>query len=72
MRQALGYKKQKRCEEITGRKYLSCWVRGGEEHYQALCWFTNKDADLVNYKERIFIPNYVSDSNVAERVWEEM
>lgn len=50
MRQRLGKKKHAKCERITGKKYLSCLVRGGTEHFRALCWFSNKDADYVNYK----------------------
>ncbi len=50
MRQRLGKKKHAKCEQIADKKYSSCLVRGGTEHFKALCWFSNKDADYVNYK----------------------
>ena len=53
-RQKLGKKKHKKCEEITGKKYDGCLVRGGQTHYTAICvYYDEKDIqhhDYVNYK----------------------
>jgi phosphoserine aminotransferase len=49
----LGEKKHKRCEEITGKKYDICLVRGGQEHFWAICCINTEKGqcrDYVNYK----------------------
>lgn len=49
----LGNKKHKKCEEITGKKYETCLVRGGNEHFWAACVYKEDGkykADWVNYK----------------------
>ena len=50
MRQRLGKKKHALCEKIGGKRYFNCYVRGGEPHFSALCWYSKCDADRVNYK----------------------
>jgi hypothetical protein len=49
----LGKKKHKLCEQITGKKYIRCMVRGGTKHFWALCITTDEGGskgDMVNYK----------------------
>jgi hypothetical protein len=49
----LGAKKHKICEEITGKKYDICLVRGGHEHFWATCCINTEHGqyrDYVNYK----------------------
>lgn len=53
-RQRLGKKKHKKCEDITGKKYEMCLVRGGTEHFWATCTYEddegNQKSDWVNYQ----------------------
>ncbi len=56
-KQRLGPKKHARCESVTGRKYRSCYVRGGWEHFNAECWWEDgKNADDVNWKAGTWTP----------------
>lgn len=48
-RQCLGEKKKRLCEQIAGREYTMCLVRGGTTHGQAQCWFVDDDGDPNNY-----------------------
>ena len=50
MKQRLGEKKLKLCQQIGGKDYFVCFVRGGRPHFQAECWYTQHDADWVNYR----------------------
>jgi hypothetical protein len=51
MKQVIGEKKHKLCEQIGGRKYQVCYTQK-HMHFIAECWFTTRDADYVNYKNR--------------------
>lgn len=60
MRCKLGPKKHRRCEEIAGRKYEDCLVRGGQTHFVAQCVRFPDDSgrritDLINYKTGEFL-----------------
>jgi len=51
----LGPEKHKKCEEITGKKYEFCTVRGNTQHYVASCSYKENDkwkSDYVNYKTK--------------------
>jgi len=53
MKQKLGEKKLKRCQQIGGKDYYVCYVRGGRPHFQAECWYVHRGAnwaDWVNYR----------------------
>ena len=50
MRQRLGKKKHELCEQIGGKKYQACLVRGNTEHFLAICVIDEWNADKVNYK----------------------
>ena len=52
MKNKIGGKLHKKCEEIANKKYSSCWVSGHYPHYQAECWLSRQDADWVDYKEK--------------------
>lgn len=57
----LGPKKHKKCEQITGKKYDRCLVRGGSTHFEAHCSYVDDNgvskADIVNYKTGEFEPD---------------
>jgi hypothetical protein len=50
----LGTKKVRLCNEIGGKPYTTC--RPCYVHYVARCWFTEDDADWVDYRNRIVVP----------------
>jgi hypothetical protein len=49
-KQRLGDTKLQRCRLVGGKPYVVAFVRGGWPHYTAECWYTEHDADWVNYK----------------------
>jgi hypothetical protein len=56
----LGPKKHARCEQIGGRQYDQCLVRGGDPHGWALCvWMENGQqyADRINYQTGTIEPD---------------
>ena len=62
MRQRLGLKKHKLCENIGKKKYDSCFVRGNTTHYVALCSYQQDGkqyTDAINYKTRQVLSDYV-------------
>lgn len=65
MKQKLGSKKHRLCEAKAGKKYIICLTRGGWKHFVAECWFTVRDADLVNWKTGEVEPD-VRDGKVVE------
>lgn len=66
MRQRLGAKKHKKCEQWAGKKYISCSVRGGSTHFLAMCWLTDSDCDYVNYKTGEVYPAILSGKFVKK------
>lgn len=56
MKNLLGPKKHKLCEEILGKKCIVCYTRGGSVHFLAECWWSERDADYVNYKYKVSFP----------------
>ena len=50
MRQRLGANKLARCCAVSGRNYSVALVRGNTQHFVARCWYSDRDADYVNYK----------------------
>ena len=67
MRQRLGENKHRKCEDITGKTYTSCLVRGNSKHYWAICWYSEQDADWVNYKTREW-EAYIRDGQSMSKV----
>lgn len=60
MKQVLGAKKHRLCEQIAGRAYRRCYTSGHYGHGIAECWFGDgdpvRDADTVNYVARTVAP----------------
>lgn len=56
MKQRLGKKKHKLCEEIAGKKYTQCWTSAKYGHFIAECWIDSSNADYVNWKKQTMKP----------------
>lgn len=60
MKQRLGMKKHRLCEQIAGRSYRACYTSGHYGHGWAECWYGEgervSDADYVNYQTRDLQP----------------
>ncbi len=56
MKQILGKKKHKLCEQIGMKKYSVCYVSAKYGHYVAECWINTHDADYVNYDKGYCYP----------------
>ncbi len=63
-RQVLGPKKLRKCCSITGKQYTQALVRGGSGHFWAICWYTDRDADWVNYETGEWEP-YTRDGRLS-------
>ena len=62
MKCRLGSKKHRVCEEVTGRKYSACFVRGGWDHHVAECQHRCEEGwyiDYVNYKKKTIVQEKV-------------
>ncbi len=73
MKQKIGQKKLEKCRKIGQKNYFRGWVRGGWEHYTALCFYQPKDtclenADLVNYKTGEWEPAIRDGAIVYQRI----
>ena len=51
MKQRLGEKKHRLCEEISGKSYTQCWTSAKYGHFIAECWIDTSNADRINYDE---------------------
>jgi hypothetical protein len=45
----LGLRKHRQCEQITGKKYDICLVRGNSAHYVAHCCYTIDGIQYIDY-----------------------
>lgn len=50
MKQRIGEKKLKKCSKILGIELVKGFVRGGWEHYFAMCFDANGYGYWINYK----------------------
>jgi hypothetical protein len=65
MKQRLSEKRQRRCEEIAGKRYRSCWANGTSlKHGIAECWWGERDADRVDMWGRQWWP-YIRHGQVV-------
>ena len=64
----LGPKKHKLCEQVTGKKYHVCYTRGGSVHFLAECWYSERDADYVNYKYKVWFPTIRDGQRVTGKI----
>ena len=68
MKQRLGKKKHKRCEQIASKEFSVCYTRGGRAHYVAQCFTKDKSGIYwVNYKtgEIAWIADYLCNKTTA-------
>jgi hypothetical protein len=70
MKQRLGEKKQRWCEEIAGRPYQACYVSAKWGHFVAECWFGEGerllDCDHVDWAGKTHEPKIRGGQIVPE------
>jgi hypothetical protein len=75
MKQRLGEKKHRLCEQIADRPYRRCYTSGHYGHGIAECWFGDgdplRDADEVNYVTRTVRPK-IRDGQAAPTPMDEL
>jgi hypothetical protein len=66
VKQRLSKKKLERCRQIGNKPYALAFTRGGWPHYTAECWYTQHDADWVNYKDGGPVSPYIRDGKFMD------
>jgi hypothetical protein len=67
MRQVLGQRKHRLCEDISGRTYVRCYTT--RSHHIATCWLDERNADLVDYQQRHWCVSVRDGQTVETEEW---